>query len=194
MADAEQGKPRSQAEFDRELAEIRLMKEKLELEELQHNVDTAKMKREERQAHAKRNGRDLAAIIEGGQRAIANCNHKKGGKGMEGFRGHGNDNHYAVIKHQLPNSTIAVMCQRCPKIWLPPVPIHRQDFENQRDYDFAKREFAKARAEYDWALALPTDNEMSTSGLWTGYTKDGVPFQEAALKVYHQSAAAPMVE
>ncbi len=183
---ADQKSIRSQDDFDRELKEAQIVRSRLENRKLEREIETLEMAEQNLKATAKRNSETLRANVEAGERKIANCNHKKGGKGLEGYRGGGQDQHYAVIKHMFPNSDIAVLCLRCPKIWLPPVPPKRNDFLTEADYKLAKAGYDKELAEYRWAVMLPTDNEMSTSGLFRGGN-----FEQDCRDALHVGASNP---
>ena len=74
----------------------------------------------------------------------ANCNHRKGGLGVDGFMGKGQDANYAIHKHTYPWGDTWVNCLRCGKEWKPGDP------------------------EYAMAMALPTDNPPSGGAMWIG--------------------------
>jgi hypothetical protein len=173
-------------QFDREMAELQLKRAQLENRRLEREIQTGELAEQNMKAAARRNGQTLAANVEAGARKMANCNHKKGGKGLEGFRGGGQDQHYAVIKHMFPNSDVGIFCLRCPKIWLPPVLPKRDDHNTEPEYKLAMQAYEKDLADYRWALMLPTDNEMSTSGLFRGGN-----FDQDCRDALHNAAANP---
>jgi|SRR5208337_613687 len=179
-------RPNTPEVYDEQLKQAQLVRAQLENRKLEREIQTMELAEENLKATAKRNGQTLAANLASGQNKIANCNHKKGGKGLEGFRGQGQDQHYAVIKHMFPNSDIGVFCLRCPKIWLPPVLPKRNDFATESEYKLAMQAYEKDVAEYRWAVMLPTDNEMSTSGLFRGGN-----FEHDCRDALHNSAANP---
>ena len=87
------------------------------------------------------------------ERGFSACNHKKGGKNLEGARGRGLDDKYAIIRHQLPIGDLAVICTKCRKIWLPAELAGRMGMEPD------EKGYREARS---W----PTDNEDSGSSLF----------------------------
>jgi hypothetical protein len=80
----------------------------------------------------------------------------------------GNKEQYAVIKHQMINGDIWILCLRCAKTWKPPV---EKDFffdeqgKNVAPQDglFSRAKFEQAQFEYLQAVNFNTNNSMSTS-------------------------------
>jgi hypothetical protein len=144
-------------EYDKKSVTAQL--EQLQLEETQERVDAA---RATRKARINRN-RQMALTIERGD-AIRKaqqdaCWHKKGGKGVT-MLSQGNDHNFAVVKHQLCHGPIIVVCQRCSKLWEPPLkPAKGASAEERTKY-------REDLAEYHRALNLPTDNEQSGTQLF----------------------------
>jgi hypothetical protein len=93
------------------------------------------------------------------ERIQAACVHRKGGKGTSQLY-QGNDHNYALITHTLSHGITIVVCQRCSRIWEPPVALEKKATPEQK---------AKYRAdmmEYRRVLNLPTDNEPSGTTLF----------------------------
>lgn len=174
-------------QFDEQMRAMQLKRAELENQKLERDIALMENAEQNRGALARRNGQTLRANNEGGEKKIAGCNHKKGGKGLEGFRGRGDGKAggYAVIQHMFPNGDIGVFCQRCPKIWLPPVFPNREELTKE-EFELANKAYDKDHAAWRWALALPTDNEMSTSGLFRGGN-----FEEDCREVLHAAAEHP---
>lgn len=168
------------------LDDLELRKKQLELRRLEGDVQRLEMGDQVANAAAKRNAITLAKNEEEQRKLVLNCNHHKGGKGMEGFKGNGNDAKYAVIKHQFPNSDFVITCSRCNNIWLPPVEPLKDDFEGKELYQAARLEFSKSMRQYNEALSFQTDNETSTSGLWR-FPDGGREYR----KVLHESEGIP---
>lgn len=176
----------SPAEHEAELRKLQLEEQRLRNRQLAREVQKLEMEEQNVNARAKGNARVLAANEQAAEGRIAGCNHKKGGKGLEGFKGRGQDQNYAVIKHLFPNNDVGVFCLRCPKIWLPPIKPRREDFDTQKEFEFAVKKYAADEAEYRMAVAFPTDNEMSTSG-----TFQGGNFAKDCREAMHAAAAHP---
>jgi hypothetical protein len=87
------------------------------------------------------------------------CAHRKGGKGKDGIY-NGNDANYAVIIHTLSHGPTIVVCQRCGKVWEPPLKLTKKATQEQR------AKYMNDLTEYRRALALPTDNEPSGTVLF----------------------------
>ena len=100
------------------------------------------------------------------------CTHKKGGvvtpRDLRVLHTGGNKEQYAVIKHQMINGDIWVLCLRCAKTWKPPV---EKDFffdtagKNvaPKDGTFDRTKFEQTQFEYLQAVNFNTNNSMSTS-------------------------------
>lgn len=139
-------------EFDKKSVTAQL--EQLQLEETQERVDLSRATRKARIARTQQMQATIErsdAIRRAQQEA---CWHKKGGKGVS-MLSQGNDANFAVIKHQLCHGPIIVVCQRCTKVWEPPVKPARGASEKERT------KYREDLTEYNRALNLPTDNEQS---------------------------------
>jgi hypothetical protein len=100
------------------------------------------------------------------------CTHKKGGvvtpRDLRVLHTGGNKEQYAVIKHQMINGDIWVLCLRCAKTWKPPV---EKDFFFDKagknvapqDGTFNRERFEQTQFEYLQAVNFNTNNSMSTS-------------------------------
>ena len=126
-------------------------KEALELELLREQVETMRANRQRKQLSHAQVENELEIGKRNQRNREANCTHRKGGMGLEGVHGKGNDPQYAVVKHQLPLGDWFIVCQRCGKEW------RKSDPDNG----------GKPTKGYDDALAFPTDNQPSGSSLFT---------------------------
>jgi TolA-binding protein len=177
----------------RELIALELEAKRLELEIKKQQMEGLKLEQEERKYHIK----DLKASIgerdaaelqkkedrESQGRTMKNiehqeklqqkmCTHGKGGtvstRDMRVLKTGGDDNKKAIIKHQMINGDIWILCLRCAKTWKPPV---KRDFffdvrgnaVAEKDGVFDAQKFQQANFEYHQALQMPTSNSMSTS-------------------------------
>jgi hypothetical protein len=133
--------------------------EQLQLEEAIANAEDRRNKKTERGNRMKMIERALKDG-EARQRDIQNrCAHKKGGKGVAMLY-QGNDSNYAVVKHTLSHGPTIVLCQRCAKVWEPPVVPAKDASKEER------AEYRRLLEEYRWAFNLPTDNEPSGTVLF----------------------------
>lgn len=156
-------------EMELELKRLEIEAKKLELLDIKDRVDDRQMKRDNKDQRTRANGTVLENNLLQRKAAQAQCNHKKGGNGLEGFvSGQGDDPQYAIIKHQFLNGDIWVRCLRCGKTWKPPV--EESFFFNSngrevapKDGKFDKDAFETAQVEYKRALAFQTRNSMSGS-------------------------------
>jgi hypothetical protein len=130
--------------------------EQLQLEETRERVAEIRQRRAAKAARSSNRQRDIAAANDLQRRRVANCWHKKGGKGVA-LLPHGNDANYAVVKHTLSHGPQIVICQRCSNIWEPP-PIELRKSN--------PKEYKRLYDEYQWAMNLPTDNEPSGTQLF----------------------------
>lgn len=132
------------------LAEIRLRKESLELEDLTYKVENEQNRRSERRQQMQTQQRSILDA-QRQQKAVQDaCPHRKGGKDMGGLS-RGTDTKYSVNTSTTPWGQQYVMCTRCGKeVWGP--------FNGKP----ADPEFAA------W-LQLPTDNEPSGTQIFLVY-------------------------
>jgi hypothetical protein len=162
-------KKQSMEEMELEFKRLEIEAKKLELLDIKERVDERQMKRDDKTSRTRANGAILDGNYAQRRQVQAQCNHKKGGNGIEGFvGGQGDDPQYAIWKHQFLNSDIWVRCLRCGKWWKPPVKENFYFDERGRevapqDGQFNAELFAKAEVEYRQALGFPTRNSMSTS-------------------------------
>jgi hypothetical protein len=177
----------------KELIALELEARRLEVELKKQQMEGLKLEQEERKYHIK----DLKASIserdskelqkkedrESQGRTMKNielqeklqqklCTHGKGGtvstRDMRVLKTGGDDNKKAIIKHQMINGDIWILCLRCAKTWKPPV---KRDFffdikgnaVAEKDGVFDAAKFQQANFEYHQALSMPTSNSMSTS-------------------------------
>lgn len=134
-----------------ELEQLELEEKKLRVEHLRVTVK----EQQEKQHAAKKTAEQQEAMIKETQRneklRQEQCNHRKGGKGLEGLSGNGSDTNFCVIKHQYPDGRVGVMCTRCQAQWWP------GDTKESHHTGFS----------YQDAYRWPTDNEMSGSVTFT---------------------------
>lgn len=131
----------------------------LQLEEAREVAQGRKQKRMSRESKVKAIEFSLKRDRTQMERTQAACVHRKGGKGKDGIY-NGNDQNYAVITHTLSHGPTIVVCQRCGKIWEPPLrPSKKATAE-------VKAQFREDYNEYRRALSLPTDNEPSGTVLF----------------------------
>jgi hypothetical protein len=156
-------------EMELELKALEIEAKKLELLDIRERVDERKMKRDNKDQRSRANGQVITNNAEQKKAAQAQCNHKKGGNGLEGYvGGQGDDPQYAVLKHQFCNGDVWVRCLRCGKTWKPPVKesfyfdIHGKSVAPQ-DGKFNNEAFINAQTEYRLALAFQTRNSQSGS-------------------------------
>lgn len=134
-----------------------------ELEEL--NLQEARERAAER-GNAKAQRQARIAAVEASlksnkanqERIQAGCVHRKGGKGTVQLY-QGNDTNYAIITHTLSHGVTIALCQRCGKVWEPPVLPKKATAEQ-------KAQYRADHAEYRRILSLPTDNEPSGTTLF----------------------------
>jgi hypothetical protein len=122
-----------------QLDELRLEREKLELEDLRDRVGRLRAEQQKKSTSHAQVEAALADYQRNQKLRQDKCSHRKGGRGYEGIVNGGQDSMYSIIKHRMPFGDIAVLCTRCQKIW------------------------RKGETEHKMAVSLPTDNEMSES-------------------------------
>ncbi len=121
------------------------------------------LRSEEAMRKVRRNSVELSlrAEAERDREKHSRCWHKKGGNGIENLY-QGNDNNYAVVKHILPTGDMIVVCQRCGCLWTKPDPALVAKGSPIED----RKLYAQQMAEYQKAIAFPTDNTTSGSRIF----------------------------
>lgn len=116
-----------------QIDEIRLEKEQLELISLRAQVAQIQAKIEkQRVTHAQ--VESSLRDFEHQQKARQNgCSHRKGGMDYDGLIRGGNDPMFCVIKHQMPDNEIIVLCTRCQKIWRKKDPDYKEGISLNTD-------------------------------------------------------------
>lgn len=171
-------------ELEAKRLEVQLKKQQLEgmqleQQERQYNVQDLKARIADRNLREKQvqedrqsQGRTFAQDEAQDKLRWRICTHKKGGvvtpRDLRVLHTGGNKEQYAVIKHQMINGDIWVLCLRCAKTWKPPV---EKDFffdEKGRvvapqDGSFNREKFEQAQFDYLQAVNFNTNNSMSTS-------------------------------
>lgn len=168
IAPKEAVKSQSLAQMDLEIKQIELDAKRAELEakrleilertanvqDLQERLDERQLKRDAKGNEARSHGNVLVSNRSSENAQQKRCNHRKGGNGGEGLiSGKGDDDQYAILKHQFCNGDWWVRCLRCGKTWKPPL---RDEYENDA-------QFEKAVALYELALEFNTRNSASGS-------------------------------
>lgn len=142
--------------IEERLAVIRLAREEMQLEIETEQVETLRAKRLERHLNRERQRQTIAEQERNSQIEQSNCNHKKGGSGLESMHD-GDDTKYAVVKHTYPHGAREVMCMRCQKIWAEPsTDLRKTDLT----------EYKRQLKGYQEALRFPTDNKESGKQLF----------------------------
>lgn len=153
-----------------ELKQLELEERKLNLINLRQNIDQRKMYDEQQRAIYRDRGVVLNDKARTEHMTQAACTHKKGGIGMDGLNGQGDDNEYAVWKIRWFDGKMWVRCLRCSQTWKP---VRLEQFckvENGKavapvaPYDTieaATAAFNQAQAEYKQACAFTTKNQPS---------------------------------
>lgn len=156
--------PNDKTKIDEELAMLQLEESRFRVQELRSQQEHRRVRRESIESSIRN---------EAAQRAATQnyCWHKKGGMGVENIH-HGNDNNYAIIRHQYAHGPIDVFCIRCGKQWSMPKPLKRGASAEDR------AKYIHDLAEYNKAMAFPTDNTMSGSQLFA-FTPVVEPMSEA---------------
>src|ERR1035437_671770 len=97
----------TEAELDRlelEDRELAVERKRLEIEIMRDQVAKIHAKRDQQKLSHAQVEDSLRDFQEQQERGFLECNHRKGGKNLEGARGRGTDDKYAIIRHQLPRS------------------------------------------------------------------------------------------
>jgi len=158
-----------------QLADLELQKREreLNLDDLRVRIGDRETKAKQKKQDREQQGRTFAqqrAAKEAQQRI---CTHRKGGminpRDLSVLSTGGNSNQYAVIKHQMINGDMWVLCLRCGKVWVPPVKDNFYFKEGRarnvapKDGKFSQEKFDKASQEYRDAVQFPTGNSSSAS-------------------------------
>ena len=158
-----------------QLADIELQKREreLNLEDLRSRLGDRETKAKQRKQDREQQGRTFAQQRAAQEAKQKVCTHRKGGvimqRDMSVLSTGGNSNQYAVIKHQMINGDMWVLCLRCGKIWVPPVKDNFYFKEGRvrnvapKDGKFSLERFDKATQEYRDAVQFSTGNSPSAS-------------------------------
>jgi hypothetical protein len=174
-AEAPAAEKLSMAAMDLELKRLELEDKQLEIKMKRANlVDTQErlaereMRRENVLLKAKTNGQTIKQVNKNTRTLQNNCNHKKGGDGLQGLiSGQGDSEQYAVLKHTFAAGNTEIRCMRCHKVWKKPL---ESDFQTPEGYQGAV-------AEYRVALNFQTKNKPSSSYTF-GFSDQGQYFLE----------------
>lgn len=126
-----------------EREKLALEKERMDFEKLRYDVGKLRLQQIEAQRQHDAVEKSLRQNETEDKVRQSRCNHRKGGKGMAGVQGKGEDGYFAIIHHRMPNGKILVMCSRCQLAKVPGDPG------------------------YDEMLNAPTDNHMSSATQFT---------------------------
>ncbi len=138
---------------DVELKALMLEERRLRNQLLKYELEKMQLKKSELLHNHEQVEKDLADMMRQSALRRRQCNHRKGGRGMEGIRGQGSANEYSIFKHQFPNGEWFIICSRCTNEWRSPDP-------NDPNYP------ALYQA-YQTALMYPTDNIPSGGSIFT---------------------------
>jgi len=153
--------------------ELQSRERELNLEDLRGRLGDRETKAKQRKQDREQQGRTFAQQRAAQEAKQKVCTHRKGGvimqRDMSVLSTGGNSNQYAVIKHQMINGDMWVLCLRCGKIWVPPVKDNFYFKEGRarnvapKDGKFSQEKFDKATQEYRDAVQFPTGNSPSAS-------------------------------
>ncbi len=141
-------------DLENRLLRLKLAREEADLQDIQERLQERELKRVQIKEKARNNGQTLNLNMLDKARKQNQCNHRKGGNGMEGYtNGQGASLQYAVVKHRFLNGDTWIRCQRCAKTWKPPA---KSQHTSQESYDLAWQAYRNA-------LEYPTQNITSSS-------------------------------
>jgi len=153
--------------------ELQSRERELNLDDLRSRLGDRETKTKQRKQDREQQGRTFAQQRAAKEAQQNKCTHRKGGviqqRDMSVLTTGGNSNQYAVIKHQMINGDMWVLCLRCTKIWVPPVKENFYFKEGRarcvapKDGKFSQERFDKAVQEYRDAVQFPTGNSPSAS-------------------------------
>ena len=149
------------AAMEAEIKQLELEAKRLEVKfsaarlvDMEEQLADRELKRETIRQRSRTNGKTLKQTADSDRQSQSRCNHRKGGQGVAGIvGGHGDDNQYAVLKHQFCNGDTWVRCLRCGKTWKPAV----------RSAYYSEESYLIAVSEYQAALNFNTRNITSGS-------------------------------
>lgn len=158
--------------LEKKAKELELREREYHIKDLQGRLAERDLQEQQLKQSREAQGRTFAQDEATDQYRWKVCTHRKGGivsvRDMRALTQGGNEEQYAVIKHQMINGDIWVRCQRCGKTWSPPV--ESNFFFNEKgkqvapvDGVFDNQRFLKAQDEYLRATQFPTRNTMSGS-------------------------------
>lgn len=168
--------------FDSNLTSSEL---KLSREEKDLWIKDFLVRREERQKRRDREQEDfklrgtlLTQINDAKKESQRQCNHLKGGCGVEGIiTGKGDSNQYAVIKHRYRNGDTHIRCLRCSKTWMP----------GDENYHQALN-FKTLNVTSTDVLVVSTENGLETSNFAEAFRKwtNSRPHKGLAFSLYEE--------
>lgn len=152
----------SNTELEAKLKRLELLQRQQELEYRQYDIELkkeefAKLKGAKAQAleMTRQKNTSLRNFIAQREAQQAKCNHRKGGIGPEALiNGQGSSAMYSIAKHRLPMGDFFVICTRCGKEWMPPMPFNVEGGELRPK---------AATPGWNEAVTWPTDNTPSVS-------------------------------
>jgi hypothetical protein len=140
-------------QFESESRRMELEMKQLQLLTLRDSIDEKKMEKANRLERSRQNGVTIDDQHRTEAAFQAGCSHKKGGTGMDGLNGQGNDAEYAVAKMTWFTGELLVRCLRCSKTWKP---VRRVAFPAGKEGD---EQFEKTQREYREACSFHTRNQ-----------------------------------
>lgn len=154
-----------------ELKKLELEERKYSIKDLKSRIEGRELKEMQIQNDRASQGRTFAQDEATDAYKWKICTHRKGGlvsqRDMRALTTGGNEDQYAVIKHQMINGDIWVRCLRCGRTWSPPVEekfyFRGGKVVAPKDGVLDSAAFDKAQIEYQIAVAFPTRNSMSGS-------------------------------
>jgi hypothetical protein len=153
MSDKKQEKLLTKEEFDSETMKLELELKRLQLQTIRDDIDNKKLDQFNRLERSRQNGVAIEDQLRTDAAFQAACSHKKGGVGMDGLNGQGNDAEYAVVKLTFFTGEMLVRCLRCSKTWKP---VRRSAFPAGKEGD---EQFEKAHRGWKEACAFHTRNQ-----------------------------------
>ena len=179
-----------------EAAELELKERQYHIQDLKGRLADRDLKEMQEKQNREAQGKTFAQDEATDRYRWSVCTHRKGGvvaaRDMRALSTGGNEDQYAVIKHQMINGDVWVRCQRCGKTWSPPVESNFYfkggKIVAPKDGQFDKTRFMQAQEDYLRAVNFPTRNTMSGSVQcrFLRYNPDTGKFEDAA-DVYREN-------
>lgn len=126
---------------------LELKEREANLQDIEERLSERMLKRENHRQKAITNGQTIKILNAEKATQQKRCNHRKGGNGAAGVvGGQGNNEQYAVLKHQFVNGDVWISCLRCHKTWKPPLKdSYTQQYPTAKNYEEALTEYERAK-------------------------------------------------